>query len=88
MKTYFLLGLAALGLITLAPIESKADDGLYVKPRYQQDRPYYDGDEGYRRPYYDGDEGYRHFRQADEYRLHQWHRSHHRHYYDRDYDPD
>ena len=69
MKTYFLLGLAALGLITLAPIESKADDGLYVKPRYQQDRPYYDGDEGYR-----------HFRQADEYRLHQWHRSHHRHY--------
>ena len=28
MKTYFLLGFAALGLITLAPIESKADDGL------------------------------------------------------------
>jgi hypothetical protein len=78
MKTYFLLGLAAFGLITLAPIESKADNGLYVKPRYQQDRPYYDGDEGYRH----------FFRQADEYRLHQWHRSHHRHYYDRDYDPD
>ena len=78
MKTYFLLGLATLGLITLAPIESKADNGLYVKPRYQQNRPYYDGDEGYRH----------FFRQADEYRLHQWHRSHHRHYYDRDYDPD
>jgi len=77
MKTYFLLGFAALGLITLAPIESKADNGLYVKPRYQQDRPYYDSDEGYR-----------HFRQADEYRLHQWYRSHPRHYYDRDYDPD
>ena len=51
--------------------------GLYVKPRYQQDRPYYDGDERYR-----------YFRQADEYRLHQWHRSRHQHYYDRNYDPD
>ena len=38
MKTYFLLGLAALGLITLAPIESKADDGfrVYVSPGTSQ----------------------------------------------------
>ena len=28
MKKYFLLGLAALGLIALAPTESKADDGF------------------------------------------------------------
>jgi hypothetical protein len=37
MKRYFLLGLAALGLIALAPTESKADDGfrVYVNPGYQ-----------------------------------------------------
>jgi len=28
MKRYFLMGLAALGLIALAPTESKADDGV------------------------------------------------------------
>ena len=34
MKRYFLLGLAALGLIALVPTESKADDGfrVYVNP--------------------------------------------------------
>jgi len=34
MKRYFLLGLAALGLIASAPTESKADDGfrVYVNP--------------------------------------------------------
>jgi hypothetical protein len=37
MKRYFLLGLAALGLIALPPTESKADDGfrVYVSPGYQ-----------------------------------------------------
>ena len=41
MKRYFLLGLAAFGLIALAPTESKADDGfrVYVSPGYQQVRP-------------------------------------------------
>jgi hypothetical protein len=79
MKRYFLLGLTALGLVAVTPTESKADDGLrvYVNPGYQQDRPYYDGDDRYR-----------HYRHADEYRWHRWHRSHHRHYYDRDYDRD
>jgi hypothetical protein len=50
MKRYFLLGLAALGLIALAPTESKADDGfrVYVNPGYQQVRPYYYGDDRYR----------------------------------------
>ena len=43
MRKYFLFGLAALGLIALAPTESKADDGfsVYVNPGYQQFRPYY-----------------------------------------------
>jgi len=50
MKRYFLLGLAALGLIALVPTGSKADDGfrVYVDPGYQQDRPYYYGDDPYR----------------------------------------
>jgi hypothetical protein len=79
MKRYFLFGLAALGLIALAPTESKADDGfrISVHPGYQQDGPYY----------YDED-GYRHYRHSDEYRWHRWHRYHHRHHYDRDYDRD
>ena len=79
MKRYFLLGLAALGLIALVPTGSKADDGfrVYVNPGYQQDRPYY-----YR------DDRYRYYHHADEYRWQRWHRYHHRHYYDRDYDQD
>ena len=38
MKRYILFGLTALGLVALAPTESKADDGLrvYVNPGYQQ----------------------------------------------------
>jgi hypothetical protein len=65
MKRYFLLGLAALGLIALAPTESKGDDGfrVYVNPGYQQDRPYYYGDDRYR-----------YYLHADEYRWHRWHR--------------
>ena len=57
MKRYFLLGLAALGLIALAPTESKADDGfrVYVSPGYQEYRHYYYGDDRYR-----------YYRQADE----------------------
>jgi hypothetical protein len=76
MKRYFLLGLAAFGLMAFAPTESKADDGLrvYVNPGYQPDRPYY-----YR------DDRYRYYRHAYEYR---WHWYHHRHHYDRDYDRD
>ena len=59
MKRYFLLGLAALGLIALVPTKSKADDGfrVYVSPGYQPDGPYY-----YR------DDRYRYYRHADEYR--------------------
>jgi hypothetical protein len=78
-QAFLLLGLAALGLIALAPSEPKADDGfrVYVNPGYQQDGPYY----------YDQD-GYRHYRHADEYGWHSWHRDHHRHHYDRDYDRD
>jgi hypothetical protein len=43
MKRYFLLGLAALGLIALVPTGSKADDGfrVYVNPGYPLYRPYY-----------------------------------------------
>jgi hypothetical protein len=82
MKRYFLLGLTALGLIALAPTQSKADDGfrVYVDPGYQQYRPYYYGDDRYR-----------YYHHVDEYRWHQWqrwHRYHHRHHYDRDYDRD
>ena len=49
MKRFFLLGLTALGLIALAPTESKADDGfrIYISPGYPQDRPYYYGDDRY-----------------------------------------
>jgi hypothetical protein len=38
-----ILGLAALGLVALAPTESKADGGfrIYIDPGYQQYRPYY-----------------------------------------------
>jgi hypothetical protein len=73
MKRYFLLGLAALGLIALVPTGSKADDGLRVTlaPDTSQTDPYYDR--------------YRYYRHADVYR---WHRYHHRHHYDRDYDRD
>ena len=79
MKRYFLLGLAALGLIALVPTGSKADDGfrVYVNPGY----PLY-------RPYYYGDDRYRYYRHAEEYRWHRWHRYHHWHHYDRDYDRD
>jgi hypothetical protein len=50
MKRYFLMGLAALGLVALTPEESKADVGfqIYVNPGYQQYRPYYYGDDRYR----------------------------------------
>jgi hypothetical protein len=50
MKRYFLLGLAALGLIALVPTESKADDGfrVYVSPAYQPEGPYYYRDDRYR----------------------------------------
>jgi hypothetical protein len=82
MKRYFLMGLAALGLIALAPTESKADDGfrVYISPGYPQYRPYYYGGERYR-----------YYHHANEYRWHQWqrwHRYHHRYHYDRDYDRD
>jgi hypothetical protein len=69
MKRYLLLGLAAFGLMALAPTESKADGvRVYVNPGYQQDRAYY----------YDG-YGYRHYRW---HRWHRWHRYHHWHHYD------
>jgi hypothetical protein len=69
MRRFLLLGLTALGLFAVAPIQSKADDGfrIYVGPGYQQYRPYYYGEDSWR---------YRHYR---------WHRWHHRHYYHRDY---
>jgi len=77
MKRFFLLvlGLAALGLVTLAPSDSKADEGfrVYIGPADQ--RPYYYS-EDYPR--------YRYYRQPEEYRLHRWHRYHHRYYYDQD----
>jgi hypothetical protein len=71
----FPLGFGGVGAVALAPTESKADDGfrVYVNPGYQQDRPYYYGDDRYR-----------YYRHADEYRWHRWHRYH----YDRDYDRD
>jgi hypothetical protein len=77
MKKFFLLGLTALGLIALAPTDSKADDGfrIYISPGYPQYRPYYYGDDRYR-----------HYRHADEFRWQRWHRYHHRHHYDQDYD--
>jgi hypothetical protein len=75
MKRFFLLGLAALWLVTLAPSDSKADEGfrVYIGPADQ--RPYYYS-EDYPR--------YRYYRQPEEYRLHRWHRYHHRYYYDQD----
>ena len=41
------MGLTALGLVALTPTESKADDGfrVYVRPGYEQFRPYYYGDD-------------------------------------------
>jgi hypothetical protein len=74
MKRLLLLGLAALGLVALAPAGSKADEGfrVYIGPADQ--RPYYDH-EDYPR--------YRYYRHPDEYRWHRWHRSYHRYY-----DPD
>jgi hypothetical protein len=41
MKKYLFLGLTALGLVALAPTESKADDGfrVYISPGYPQYRP-------------------------------------------------
>ena len=73
MKRYFLLGLAALGLVALSPTESKADQGFSIQigPEYQQYRPYYYGDDRYR-----------YYHHPDEYRWHEWqrwHRYHHRH---------
>jgi hypothetical protein len=72
MKKYFLLGLAACGLMVVATTESKADDGLriFINPGYHQYRPYYYGGERYR-----------YYRHSDEYR---WHRYHHRHHYHSD----
>jgi len=69
MKRYFLLGLTALGLATLMPSQSNAEDRfrVYVNPGYGQYRPYY--------------YGYDHHRY---YRWHRWHRWHHRYYYERD----
>ena len=69
-----ILGLAALGLVALAPTVSKADGGfrIYIDPGYQQYRPYY---------YREDSRRDRHYRHPDEY---QWHRWHHRYYYDRD----
>jgi hypothetical protein len=74
MKRLFLFVLAALGLVALAPTESKADEGfrVYIGPAYPDG--YY-----YREYYYPR---YRYYRHPDEYR---WRRWHHRHYYDRDY---
>jgi hypothetical protein len=76
MKRLFVLGLAALGLTTLAPAGSKADEGfrIYIGPGDQAPYLY--------REYYPR---YRYYRYPDEYR---WHRWHHRHYYDRYYDRD
>jgi hypothetical protein len=76
MKKIFLLGLAVLGLIALAPAESKADDGfrIYISPHSQY------------RPYYYGGDRYRYHHHADEYRWQRWHRYHHRHHYERDHD--
>jgi hypothetical protein len=74
MKRIFLLGLAALALVVLAPTGSKADEGfrIYIgpgdqRPDYREEYPRY--------PYY---------RHPQEYRWHRWHRSYHRYYYDPD----
>jgi hypothetical protein len=42
MKRFFLLGLAALGLIALAPNQSNAVS-VYIGPSYPYYRPYYYG---------------------------------------------
>jgi hypothetical protein len=75
MKRFFLLGLAGLSLVAMAPAQSKADEGfrVYIGPADQ--RPYY-----YREDY----PRYRYYRYPNEYRWHRWHRNHHRYYYDPD----
>jgi len=69
MKRFLLLGLAALGLVALAPAVSKADEGfrIYIGPDHREDYP-----------------RYRYYRHPDEYRWHRWNRSYHRYYYDLD----
>jgi hypothetical protein len=72
MKRLSLLGLAALGLVVLAPIQSKAEDGFRVFIGPADQRPYY-----YREDY----PRYRYYGHPHEY---QWHRWHHRYDYNRD----
>ena len=79
MKRFLLLGLAALGVVVLTPIGSKADEGfsVHIGSAYPQYGPYYDRYDYPRyRYYYD--------RNPDEYRWHRWHQRHHRYYYDPD----
>jgi hypothetical protein len=77
MKRILLLGLAGLGLIAMAPTQSKADEGfqVYIGPSYQRYDPYY---------YRDDYPRYRYYRHPEEYRWHRWRRDHHRYYYDPD----
>jgi hypothetical protein len=73
MKRFFLLGLAGLGLVALAPTGSKADEGFRVYTGPADQRPYYRED--YPR--------YRYYH-PEEYQWRRWHRYHHRYYYDPD----